>query len=973
MFSLAKILKLRKSKPKGASQQKPRRKPAAKKPRKPRLSIVSAVYNMEAYLDAFLESIVKQKAGLDVLEVILVNDGSRDGTQAIMDRWSAEHPKLIRTLTIENGGVANARNRGLELAQGQWITFCDPDDFLSENYLAETLAEIDREGKGKLVAVTCNVLRYIEEHDKVKDDHPLRHRFRHQRRRLSISKLSTELQLSVCNVWMRTSIIRKASLAFKDDIRPTFEDAFFFSEYLLNCDRGAMAFLKGPKYYYRKRAIKNSHTDSSPHSREWYTSLLQNGAGRLLRLAQEKKGIVPVYFRNLVIYDLFWRFKDFLYAGHHKNVLNTDDLATFIDNSRYIFKFIDQETIEGYSLAGLYEEHRVGLWSLLKQKALPVPKAYIVDHDRLTNKARILIHAPLVPDYEIVAYIDGTPVRLEDKKVIRRMAGPFDYRDDIYCWVDLSGGENLSVSAGGSKCELKIGGTHLGDFVQSAQVSQLLRNMPRYVPSATEAEMRATVTSGTMRQKFGGCFLLMDRDTKADDNAEHVYRYLLRQHLDHKCFFVLREDSTDWPRLKDEGFKLVAYGSTEHIAALGNASVLLSSHVDHYVFWPIERRALADLCNYEFVFLQHGVTTSDVSRWLNSKPIRGLVTAAEREAASFARPGSPYKYNDREIWLTGFPRHDALLEKMHVSEGARHAVLIAPTWRQYLTGQVVEGYRRQKNPLFLESDYLREWSAVLSDSEFVDEVTARGGQLVFAPHPGMRMYIEDFGLDPRVELQDVLTLRYPDLVRRCQSIVTDYSSVASEFAYLDKPVTYFHFDRERVFSGGHVYTQGYFNFDVDGFGPVYRHADDVKAHILSLLDGGEDPSYSLRRRGFFRYHDGKASQRVAERMFEVAGCLMRPDLSVAQAEALLPRLLAEGRTDEAIRLSQHVLDTGKSASPAFREALLNGLAEGSDQREFNRRVVQWLSYAMRMEDEIVRLREQGASSVERSADHHAKA
>ncbi len=160
---------------------------------------------------------------------------------------------------------------------------------------------------------------------------------------------------------------------------------------------------------------------------------------------------------------------------------------------------------------------------------------------------------------------------------------------------------------------------------------------------------------------------------------------------------------------------------------------------------------------------------------------------------------------------------------------------------------------------------------------------------------------------------------------------------------------------------------------LDGFGPVDRHADDVRSHILSLLDGGEDPSYSLRRRGFFRYHDGKASQRVAERMFEVAGCLMRPELSGTQAEALVPRLVAEGRTDETIRLVQYVLDTGKSASPAFREVLLNGLAEGSDQREFNRRVVQWLSYAMRMEDEILRLREPGASSIERSADHHAKA
>lgn len=944
MFSLSKILKKRERKLEVPVIQVAANEAPA---RKPRLSIVSAIYNMEEYLDAFLESIVKQRAGLDVLEVILVNDGSQDGTQAIMDRWRADYPDLIRTLTIENGGVANARNQGLALAKGQWVTFCDPDDFLSDNYLEETLAEFKRKGGGELVAVSCNFVRFIEERNEFKDDHPLKHRYK-ARRRIPISRLTTELQLNSNNVWFRTKIIRKAGITFKHDIRPTFEDGFFVSEYFLNCN-GAICFLKEPKYFYRKRAAKNSLVDTSSYSRAWYTDQLETGYARLLQMVSETMGEVPLYFQNMMIYEVYWRFKSIM-NGSASN-LSREDLNLFAEKARHIFSFVNRQHIENFSFGGISESFKVSLCSLLKQEAVSNPKAYLVDYDRLANKARFMIHAPAIADYGIRAFVDGNPVPIEDIKTLRKAVGDLNFHEDVYFWVDLSGGENLSVEAGGYTCLLKKGGAFtLGESILTADVPTHLRKMTRYTPTAEEAAMRKRVTTEEMQRKFKGCIVMMDRDTKADDNAEHLYRYLLRNHMHHKCFFVLRTDSIDWSRLQEEGFKLLAYGSDEHFAALAAANLLVSSHADHYVFAPAGR-ALADLCTFEFIFLQHGVITADLSKWLNGRTLRGFVTSAPREAASISHPTSPYKFTEREVWLTGLPRHDALLQELATKPKASHTVLIAPTWRHYLTGPIISGFHRHKNPLFLESDYLREWSSVLSDTAFIEEVVARGGHLVFAPHPSMRIYLDDFIIDPRVEVRDVVTTRYSDLVRECQSVLTDFSSLAAEFAYLDKPVTYFHFDRERALSGGHTYVQGYFDYDADGFGPVYRDAGDVKNHVLSLIAGPETPSYSLRRMSFFRHRDGKASQRVAERMFEVAGYRIRPDMSAAQAEALLPILLDEGRTDEAILLSQHMIDSGKSTNPMYRQAILAGLAD-TDQREFNRRVVEWLTRAMKLEDEL---------------------
>src|SRR5690606_31923634 len=63
---------------------------------------------------------------------------------------------------------------------------------------------------------------------------------------------------------------------------------------------------------------------------------------------------------------------------------------------------------------------------------------------------------------------------------------------------------------------------------------------------------------------FRHAWLFMDRDTQADDNAEHLYRYVRRQHPEINAWFILRETSHDWQRLEDDGFRLLAFGSLAH-------------------------------------------------------------------------------------------------------------------------------------------------------------------------------------------------------------------------------------------------------------------------------------------------------------------------------------------------------------------------------------------------------------------------
>ena len=98
----------------------------------PFISIVVPVYNVERYLPRCIESILRQT--YTNFELILVDDGTPDRSGIICDRY-AERDSRIRVIHKENGGVSTARNTGIDAAKGEWITFVDSDDWVSDEYL----------------------------------------------------------------------------------------------------------------------------------------------------------------------------------------------------------------------------------------------------------------------------------------------------------------------------------------------------------------------------------------------------------------------------------------------------------------------------------------------------------------------------------------------------------------------------------------------------------------------------------------------------------------------------------------------------------------------------------------------------------------------------------------------------------------------------------------------------------------------
>lgn len=355
-------------------------------------------------------------------------------------------------------------------------------------------------------------------------------------------------------------------------------------------------------------------------------------------------------------------------------------------------------------------------------------------------------------------------------------------------------------------------------------------------------------------------WIISDRVNAASDNGEALFRYIssLEDTKGARAYYAIKKSSSDYARMQQYG-RVLDRDSLRYKLMFLLADKIISSHADDFIINAFTYRLndFIDICNFDFVFLQHGVTKDDISQWLNryNKNIRLFVAAAKPEYESLL--GQNYGYSTDEVKLTGFPRFDLLENK------PQQKLVIAPTWRH---GIVIEADQktglRPYSPRFIESDYYKFYQKLISDDRLMQALKDRGMTAEFYPHPNLAPQIKDFKPGKLVRM-----VRIPYDYRAAFSegtiMLTDFSSVAFDFAYLRKPVVYAQFDRETFFQG-HLYDQGYFSYEDHGFGPVLYNYEDTISVLVGLIQA-ERPlasEYETRIENFFTFSDKKNSERV---------------------------------------------------------------------------------------------------------------
>ena len=300
------------------------------------------------------------------------------------------------------------------------------------------------------------------------------------------------------------------------------------------------------------------------------------------------------------------------------------------------------------------------------------------------------------------------------------------------------------------------------------------------------------------------------------------------------------------------------------------AEHIISSLTNDWTFdlMPYHKKELYDLLRFDFTHIQHGVIKDDISSSINlfNKNIRLFVTSGEREYQSLLE--YPYGYSEREVRLTGLPRLDAVQDGISAAKGK--VILIAPTWRRYLRGPFEHekdafGYNEQ----FKESDYYRFYNDLINDPRLLECAKKNGYMIKFRLHPVMDGQISDFTENGAVQIESVKGAYHTEMLET-SLLVTDYSSIAFDYAYLYTPVIYTQFDKEE-FEANHSYTSGYYDYERDGFGPVCGDYESTVNAIISAIGNGcvMEEKYHKRAEEFFAFRDGKNCERIYQEILKL--------------------------------------------------------------------------------------------------------
>ena len=368
------------------------------------------------------------------------------------------------------------------------------------------------------------------------------------------------------------------------------------------------------------------------------------------------------------------------------------------------------------------------------------------------------------------------------------------------------------------------------------------------------------------RKKYSGCWLFADRGFMADDNAEHLYRWVMRHHPEQKIFFALHKNSPDWPRLEREGFNLLHIEGMEYRAAYCNCAWLLSSQRTGYITKHYWRRWHADIARPRFCFLQHGVSMNYMPRF-NQPHADMLIGVAMRECEAFARdPRFPYVYSGREVRLTGFPRHDELLRKAAAVPTPRD-ILVMPSWRHTMAPKQTRDGQFIYREGFTNSGFFLRWQALLQSPRLLAAANRYGYRVRFYPHPHLRPQLHHFQLGGITVVPEA-GASVQNMLANAALLLTDYSSIAMETAILRRPVLYFQFDRESFFNEnrGQGRGKGYFDYEKDGFGEVVTEEEELCALLERHMRNGcrMDEVYRRRADAFFAFNDTRNCVRVYE-------------------------------------------------------------------------------------------------------------
>lgn len=383
---------------------------------------------------------------------------------------------------------------------------------------------------------------------------------------------------------------------------------------------------------------------------------------------------------------------------------------------------------------------------------------------------------------------------------------------------------------------------HFGDIVDMFKI--LLSFIPGMILKAIKKDI----------------WLVAERENDAHDNGYWFYKFVRENYPERNVYYSISFDCPDYEnKIKPLG-NAIRHGSFKHHMYFWAASKYISPHVGNGFPAPFMCRLflMAGFYCFKVVFLQHGIIYAHTD-YLDSKvnKIDLFVSTAEKEHDFIIKE---LNYSEDNVKLLGLCRYDNL-NNINV---VKNRILIMPTWRSWLypeygksTEDVIEDLRN--------SDYYKSFKALFSNERLLKFAEKNNLELVYFPHNQMQPFIDEFKKAcPRIVCAKATEYDVQDALRDSAFLITDYSSIFFDFAYMKKPMVYFQFDYEEYLE--RHYNKGYFDFFRDGFGPVCKTVDAVVDCLIESFEKNfeMDEIYQKRVDDFYTFRDSDNCKRNYE-------------------------------------------------------------------------------------------------------------
>ena len=377
-------------------------------------------------------------------------------------------------------------------------------------------------------------------------------------------------------------------------------------------------------------------------------------------------------------------------------------------------------------------------------------------------------------------------------------------------------------------------------------------------------------------------WMFFDKIYKGGDSAEYLYKYASaaikdksragdknRRSYPQKLYYLVDENATDYGRLKKEGYKPLKRGSFLHRLVFLNADVMVVSNSTVFAFndYYLENsRYVRGIVDFHTVCVQHGLSVQKIA--LAQQRLRDntrlYFCASKYEIENLSHPVYDYVGYDA-LKLTGVPRYDGL------KDNDKKQIMISPTWRMQSAKFVSknEGVERDYNPLFKETPYYKVYNSLINDRRLLDAAKEYGYRIAYVLHPIVSPQADDFDKNEFVDIIPAVgDMSYEKMFCESSLMITDYSGIQFDFAYMRKPLVYYHPEELEAH-----YEEGTFHYDTMAFGEIVRKKNELVELLIEYMKNGCEMKelYRMRADDFYEFSDHNNCERIFDEIVAYMG------------------------------------------------------------------------------------------------------